>query len=307
MTPSWFTPSGVRAKLKLLEAKGLPEFGGWRFITLSCDQAYFGHCPLTAFLAGREHMRRFLDKCREAGLWSDDAKWCWKLEFQRNGWPHWHLLVDRKRKFTYAEMRQIDEFWAMGRTNCRRIAKSQKFGYLFKYVFKGVYQEGDDSGLSVPTWFLDYFEGGADGSKPKSFARVRFWQTCKGFYTGKPLPVVDAEPQSCILPRPVRHIVEDRRVSYVVVARDSGGTYLKSSLVRMAVDRKELLRLHLWDVDNGAALVLGVSSLVMAPQTLDKLLTESDKWKLTEVQRDNRLTLARADQLRHQRRDLLTY
>lgn len=144
----------------MLEAKGLPDFSGWRFITLSSDQAYFGYCPLTAFLAGREHMRRFLDKCREAGLWSDDASWCWKLEFQRNGWPHWHLLVDRKRKMSKTEMRKVDELWAMDRTNCRRIAKSSKFGYLFKYVFKGVCQEDGDGTLSVPGWFWRCFYAG---------------------------------------------------------------------------------------------------------------------------------------------------
>jgi hypothetical protein len=304
---NWFTPQGVHAKLKLLEAKGLPDFGGWRFITLSCDPKFFGGDPLLAYLAGREHMRRFMDRCREAGLWAADAKWCWKLEFQKNGWAHWHLLVDRKKKFTHAEFRKIEDVWGFGRTNVRRIAKSKKFGYLFKYVFKGVYQEGDDSGFSVPAWFLDHFEPSKGGEKPKSFARVRFWQTCKDFYTGLSKVYETGEPQSSIVPRPVRAVVEDRAVSFVVVARDAAGTYEKSSLVRLGMPRREFVRSHVWDVDNGAALVLSASSFIMAPGTLCRALTERDKWQISKTLEVNRLTLEKANQIRHSRKDLRTF
>ena len=304
--PSWFTPAGVHAKLKQLEAKGLPDFGGWRFITLTCDQQAFNLCPLTAFLVGRDHMRRFLDRCREKGLWLKESKWAWKLEFQCNGWPHWHLLVDRKAKFSRAEMRLVEDLWGLGGTNCRRISKSGKFGYLFKYAFKGVYQEDGDGTLSVPGWFLDFYKPAEGDKRPESFSRVRFWQTSKGFYTGIPPKKSDSEGFSSIVPRPVRTVIEDRDASLVVCSRDAAGTYKQSCLVRLAVPFNEFLRFHLWDVENGCALVLASRSLVVAPDTLNRFINQTDQWKAKQTLQENRFTLMRADVLRREHRTLET-
>jgi hypothetical protein len=44
---NWWTPSGVAAKRKQIENKGLPCMKGWRFITLTIDQKLFPD-PLTA-------------------------------------------------------------------------------------------------------------------------------------------------------------------------------------------------------------------------------------------------------------------
>jgi len=305
--PSWFTPQGVHAKLKLLEAKGLPDFGGQRFLTLTVNQKNFPDDPKTAFLVCRENIRRFMTKCRDAGLWTKSSKWCWKLEFHANGWPHWHMIVFRKKKFTYSEMRKLTELWGFGEVHCRRIAKSEKFGYLFKYVFKGVYMEDGDTSLSVPTWFLDHFQPGGGEIKPESFARVRFWQTCKGFYVDPAPKVETAEPQSSFIPRPVREIVEERERAWVVCARDCAGNYRKSTLVTFEIPYTDFVRLHLWDVENGAALVLGVSSFIVALDTLDRITNSRQKWTLQPTLERNRLSLASADSLRRQRKDLLRF
>lgn len=84
--PSCFTTEGVSRKRRLIESKGLPEFTKWRFITLTFNREAFGDDPLAGYLAGKKRMGKFLAACREAGLWLDSSRWCWKLEFQQDGW-----------------------------------------------------------------------------------------------------------------------------------------------------------------------------------------------------------------------------
>jgi len=303
---SWLTPSGVAKKRKMLEGKGLPDFKGRRFVTLTLDRAQFGDCPLTGYLAGKEKMRRFLDAGREAGLWKKDAYWAWKLEFQKDGWAHWHIIIDRTAKFSLEQMRTIDRIWGLGRTNCRRISKSA-FGYQFKYAFKGVFQDdGEDSGLCVPQWFLEYYKpGGTD--RPKSFQRVRFWQTSKGFYTGvKPVEREKTTPQSSYLPRPVAEDLDDRVHSVLVIARNSAGKYQLSSRLRLGVSIKHFIRVHLWDAENGYGCTLSSRSYAMDPQTVSKLIHQTEKWKLQQLHQANKLTLRKAQAFRRQHKSLET-
>lgn len=317
-TPSWLTPWGVAKKRKALERLGLPDFKGRRFITLSLDPKMFGDCPLTGYLEGKEKLRRFLEAGRVAGLWERDAWWAWKLEFQANGWAHWHLIVDRVRKFTVPELFKIAEIWSLGRCNCRRISKS-RFGYQFKYAFKGVYQDGDrDSGLCVPQWFLDYAgtktvlvrwtdENGNDckswEEKPETFSRARFWQTSKGFYTGKGRKAPSVKkPDSSIVPRPVRDALHDGERTAVVVARDEFARFVCSARLRLNCDFQQFIRVHLWDAENGFGCTLSARSYCLDPQTINKLLEERDKWKLQTILRENRMTLRLAQSLRLQRK-----
>lgn len=301
---SWLTPSGVAKKRRMIESKGMPDVAGWRFITLTLNHDFFGDCPLTAYLEGKEKLRRFIEAGKVAGLWARDVSWCWKLEFQRNGWAHWHFLLNRKRKFTENEMAKIREIWGLGRTNVKRITKG-KFGYQFKYAFKGVFQDDDEHGqhLCVPQWFLEHyvpavpesFPGAEDAEKPRSFARVRFWQTSKGFYTGhrieRPEP---EEPLSSILPLPVSEVLEARKQALVVVARDGSGRYLQSRRFKLGVSSDRFFRAHLWDAENGAGATLSVRSFALDPQTLAKLIESHQLWTLKPLLRKNRLTLNRA-------------
>ncbi|MBB5349871.1 hypothetical protein HNR46_000092 [Haloferula luteola] len=303
--PSWFTPAGVAKKRRLLEAKGLPSFKGWRFITLTLARDNFGGCPLTGFLEGREKLRRFMESARRLGLWKRGVKWAWKLEFQRDGWAHWHLLIDRKAKFSIAEMETVDRIWGLGRTNCRRISKSE-FGYQFKYAFKGVYQD-DGSGLAVPQWFLSYYEASSKGKRPLAFSRCRFWQTSKDFYTGARAKVDERKAKnSSLVPRPLSEVLEDQGRSVVICARDHSGRYVEGKTLRLAVDFKDFLRLFLWDVENRAGVVLSVRSFVVAPDTLDRTINQHEKWQLQPLHQRNRLTLRTANRIRHERRNLET-
>jgi len=310
---NWVTPAGVAKKRRHIESLGLPDMKGRRFITLSFDRKLFGDCPLTAYLAGREHMRRFLEAGRVAGLWQRGCWWAWKLEFQRDGWAHWHLILDRTAKFSNADMLKIRDIWGLGRTNCRRISKSH-FGYAFKYVFKGVFQDDDDSEMCLPFWFLNYYraaypvenpDGELEMVKPDSFSRVRFWQTSKGFYTGKtPTPSKSVEPSSSYLPRPLREAIHDRENSVVVIARKGDGQYLQSRKVRLHSDRQHFISRHLWAVDNQQGFTLSSSSFCLDTTTIKQTINKIDLWKLQPLQQSNRLTLRRARFLRLHRINL---
>jgi len=294
---NWFTPSGVARKRKMIEAKGLPDMRSRRFVTLTLDPAEFDYDPLLAYLAGKDKIRRWMFACREAGLWSATAWWCWKLEFTREGWAHWHLVIDRKRKFSLGEMTKISALWGLGRVNCRRISGSE-FGYQFKYAFKGVYQD-DDSGLSLPAWFLDHYQEAADGLKPESFARVRFWQTSKGFYTGEKVPSPPAkEKQTSIRVRTVRELLESRRDSVVVIARNRRGDYLKSKSIRLHGGFPNFYRHHEWASDHGRAYTLSSRSYLIDSQTAQKTTNKTDIWQLHQILSTNRLTLRKARSLR---------
>ena len=87
---NWFTSSGVLRKRREIEAKGLPSMKKWRFLTTTVDPELFGHDPLRAFLYIVPRLRYFLQKMKDHGLMHDDVRGGRKLEFQENGWPHWH-------------------------------------------------------------------------------------------------------------------------------------------------------------------------------------------------------------------------
>jgi len=310
--PNWFTPQGVYKKRKQIERRGMPDTTGRRFLTFSIDPELFDHCPLTAYLNGKEKLRRVLEAGRLAGLWSRGCWWAWKLEFQRNGWPHWHFIIDRTAKFTTAEMRKVSEIWGYGRTNCRRISKS-RFGYQFKYAFKGVYQDQESDAdqsprLAVPQWFLNYYKPSVDGSKPESFARCRFWQTSKGFYTKSAKPAVpSSEPVSAHVPVPVAQVVQDRQASITVVSRDTSGKYVKSATLHLGVVVSQFVRVHLWGAEHGQGCTLSVRSFIMDRHGINQVIRKHEKWKLTELLKANRLSLRKARQIRQAFKTLETY
>lgn len=320
VAPSWFTPSGVRAKLQQLAHKGLPDMTGWRFITLSVDPKQFGDDPLTAWLELSPKVRRFIEAGRKKGLWDRGHKWARKLEFQANGWPHWHIPLERFSKVSEAELGKIRKLWKFGRTNVRRITRHSQ-GYSFKYVFKGVYQDGEERHYCVPKWFRDYCSTrkvsvkwkDADGvehvqrnvDKPDMSGGIRFWQTSPNFYESKPVPSVVKQANTCRLPRTAGEVMEDNAKRLIVCARDISGNYVKASSLTLDCEPEDFTRLHLWDVENRAGRVLSSRSFVVALDTLNRTTKQIDQWKLQQLAKENRLTLRVADNLRRQGKDLM--
>lgn len=309
--PSWFTSIGVFRKRKMIEGKGMPNLHNWRFITLTVCQKLHP-CPLAAYKFGSDHMRRFMYACREAGLWKAKYKWCWKFEFQANGWPHWHLLLARRSMFTHAQLALIGELWGMGRTSVERV-NEKDFRYNFKYAFKPVVLEnefGDDDEFErcAPDWFLDYIgektvsvkwedEQGIEHSeratKPATFSRVRFWQTSRGFYTKRKIEKKPAgKRSSSTVPRTSRQVMVSQARTVQVVARRSSGQYESSTCVQIDKPLDNFWNLVGFDTVNGGAVGLGVFSYVIPTHRI-----KTDPTKLCQLQqviRSNRLSLRHA-------------
>lgn len=160
---SWFHPRGIHRVLARLEPR-LPDVGGKLFLTFTFNPALFAD-SLAAFEQGRDRLRRLFFKLRHGVEWAGkryviDAPYAVKVEFHKNGWAHFHVVF-LTRSFVPGAM--LNELWALGRTNVRRIS-NDKFRYLLKYVTKG-------GGL--PDWV-------------RHRTRLRVFQSSRGFLVERP-------------------------------------------------------------------------------------------------------------------------
>lgn len=161
---SWFTAEGARIKAKRLHQAGIPDLTNWRFITLTLAIRHLP--PVEAYNKGKNRIRRFLARFREAI--GRPFLWCWKLEFHHDddGYPHWHLLIDYSERIPAEMLRDLESWWNLGRVNVRRVSRKD-MQYVFKYVSKGL----DD----LPDWVA------------RHKGRLRVFQACHGFYTARKL------------------------------------------------------------------------------------------------------------------------
>jgi len=139
--------------------------------------------PDLAFENARKHLRKVFFALRKGVPWNGitykvKAAYCVKVEFHRNGWPHFHVVF-LTRRFVPGEL--LTSLWDLGRTHVRRISNA-KFQYLLKYVTKAG---------TIPDWVL-------------RFRRIRIWQTSRGFYRKSLPPKKDATSRREIFPRRTR-------------------------------------------------------------------------------------------------------
>lgn len=279
--PNWHSAEGVELKRAQIRKKGVPDMRNWRLITLTMDQGRFDG-PEEAYLKGKDNLRRFLNSLRDL-LGVKSARWCWKLEFQRNGWPHWHLAFDYRTKLTETELKTIEVIWGLGITNVKRI-QNGSFEYLFKYVTKESFA-GDDDEL-LPDWFLDYLKERESDGKPVTFHRVRFWQTSKGFYTGDNLQAAreKKEPATCRVPLTVRQALEIRGRTVRVIAQDEFGRLCRSTQITLKRAWKGsveplLARLCL----TGLAAAPGPTAYICGHPLINTLCQKHDRKKLLRL------------------------
>ncbi len=308
--PSWFTSLGVWKKRRLIEGKGMPSTHNWRFITLTIDPKIWTD-PLSGYLHGSDHMRRFLYACRQSGLWKAACKWCWKMEFQQNEYTHWHLLVSRFSRFSHDQLAKLTELWGMGRVNVKRV-NEKDFSYNFKYAFKPVIldsQTGEDDEFErcAPDWFLDYESKktvrvvAEDGSvdhleKPHTFSRARFWQTSRGFHTKKAKPASKPKAaQTCLLPRTPRQVIRRHARTVQVFSRRSSGQYMKAQTVCLDIPVDRFWGLAGFDIAHGGGVGLGMFSFVIPHYRITS--NTQEKWLLTPLIQSNRLNLRHAQHL----------
>jgi len=130
---TWWTVGGARKKECRLKKAGLPDFKDWRFVTLTMADRTMS--AQEAYVRGKDRIRRFL-ACFRTAL-GKVFLWCWKLEFHHDdeGYPHWHLLIEYRRRIPQEMLTVLERWWGLGRINVRRV-KAQDIAYLFKYVTK---------------------------------------------------------------------------------------------------------------------------------------------------------------------------
>ena len=139
---NWYTNEGAKKKFHLLENKGLPSFKDWRFLTLTVDQHKF-KSNQSAYEYVKPRLRYFIRELKKY-LGVSDLQYLWKLEFQENGNPHWHMIINYKKPICITTLFNM---WGFGYVDIKRI-KSKKVPYAFKYITKSI--EG------LPNWFLQY-------------------------------------------------------------------------------------------------------------------------------------------------------
>lgn len=200
VTPNWLTPANRDLVVAAIKEK-MPDLKDARFFTLTIDPRRVGALLdeqtgetvitdgvcVAGYEAGKAQLTAFFRRIRfgfayriddegevipchpfepGAKTWSGIGKlvkYCWKLEVQSNGMPHWHSCFLHNRPIPIEAIRAA---WELGAIDVERI-KGNSMDYLLKYVSKSPFQ--DETG-GLPDWMLDY---------PK---QIRFWQTSKGFY-----------------------------------------------------------------------------------------------------------------------------
>lgn len=222
--PNWVTERGVKLKQKEIERKGLPVFKHCLFLTLTVPDS--ASSPKKAYEVGKERLRRFLARFRKA--LGRDFPWAWKLEFQENGYPHWHVIIGYRKRIPWLVFRDvaksITEWWGLGVTNIQRL-RQKDFGYLFKYVSKIASSDGDEeAGVTLPAWVLDYKTIRKDG---RPSAGIRFWQTGGGFYSNtKPSkPKQKTEKKSSRVPYTLREQLRLWMRKGVAYRKDEQGNF----------------------------------------------------------------------------------
>lgn len=157
---SWFDRQGARllaaefaGKLeeRMKNRKGI-------FLTLTYDRNNY-QTPGELYQAQKDerHVRRFIARL-EAEMGIDlTGKWCRKMEFQKGGWVHFHLVID----YRWIPQVTIAKCWGHGYVWVNAVTP-KRISYLAKYAFKVD---------KVPTYLL--------GERARS---VRIVATSPGFW-----------------------------------------------------------------------------------------------------------------------------
>jgi hypothetical protein len=118
-----------------------------RFITLTYDRSrYVDAQDCFDQARSRKHVSRFMRKL--GGLLGVDlrGKWLCKLEFQREGWVHWHIVLVDVGKIPRDKFSELFALWGRGSINVKPLTEQNAL-YLMKYIAK----DGD-----IPGWIYDY-------------------------------------------------------------------------------------------------------------------------------------------------------
>jgi hypothetical protein len=161
---SWFDPRGSRALAAALGDRLWSRCKGRRglFVTLTYNRAHWAS-PQALYRATSDdqHVALFLRKVARLLKQDLGGRWFCKLEFQKGGWVHWHLIVLDVDPIPHAAVTRL---WGHGHVWLRRVTR-RAIRYTCKYVTK---QDG------FPMWLLS--------ERPRSVKFIRvspgFWGEC---------------------------------------------------------------------------------------------------------------------------------
>jgi hypothetical protein len=218
---SWWTAEGARIKARRLQQAGLPDFTNWRLLTVTGASRSIS--PQEAYNLGKSRMRRFLARLRKA--LGKRFRWCWKLEFHEDGYPHWHLLIEYLERIPVEMLAELESWWGLGRVNVRRVNHAD-IRYVFKYVAKGP--------EDVPMWVANH-----KGS-------LRVFQACQGFYTcRKTRKAKRAAPSSCLVRVNLfTRLGWDKRKALLVLIDDQGNRRVRAVKLRVTFNALLLTRAY---------------------------------------------------------------
>lgn len=140
-----------------------PIVNEWSFgqmITLTVDPKQFdGPEQAFDFFRTDRTIAKLMQQLRRKGVLIG-PEWICVLEFQKNGWPHWHILVHSK----FIPVQLIREGWRYGRIDITKSCQFKTHGHAFNYLTKYI-EKFENS--AVPGWVLRR-------------ARVRRYSTSRG-------------------------------------------------------------------------------------------------------------------------------
>lgn len=162
-----------------------------------------------------QHVPLFLRKIGRHLGENLSGRWFCKMEFQRGGWVHWHIIILDVEKIPHAIAKDL---WGRGHVWLRRLNKSN-VKYCTKYTCKGG---------SHPAWLLM--------ERPRSIKIIRvssgFWGESDA--DAEPEPAGDPGPEEWEGPK-LRDIyvpIGERlqRDKHAFVARDEEGRYYRGRI-----------------------------------------------------------------------------
>ena len=206
---SWFCPKcakrmGYALRRRVVEV--VNTFQAVAMISLTVDRTLFRNAQEAyEWVRGKHGIGLLIKNLRRKG-WLDSARYIWFIEFQKAGWPHWHILVDAK----YVPAALVYELWGKLRpAGIEQVPGRPPFGkvdvsagkflngahaanYGTKYVIKEP-REG------WPDWVWE-FEG-----------RVAHYGVSRGFWGTAGRRCATAGPEVVAVPHPAECFCEDCR------------------------------------------------------------------------------------------------
>lgn len=178
-TKSWLDPQSNRALASNLSRRLWERCQGRRgvFVTLTYRRdEYRDALDLYRVQSEQQHVPLFLRKVARHTGRNFKGNWFCKMEFQKGGWVHWHIIILGIERIPHAELTAM---WGKGHVWIHRL-NERRVRYCCKYVSKGA---------PVPAWLY--------GEPAKSVKVVR---VSPGFWGESP-PRPKPEPDPLDEPR----------------------------------------------------------------------------------------------------------